>query len=56
VLVVRDLWVMDSLRDDLVRIDRPGLRLVAWETMGGKWNPAGGFASLAEHLRWAGLQ
>ncbi len=56
VLVVRDLWVLDSRHDEPVRIDRSGLRLVAWETANGRWNPAGGFASLADHLRWAGQQ
>lgn len=29
VLVVRDLWVIDSLRDDLVRLNRAALRLDA---------------------------
>ncbi|WP_193369291.1 transglutaminase-like cysteine peptidase [Pelagibius marinus] len=56
VLVVRDLWVLDSRHDEPLRLDRSGLRLAAWETAKGKWNPAGGFASLADHLRWAGRQ
>ncbi|MEO3430218.1 transglutaminase-like cysteine peptidase [Pelagibius sp. CAU 1746] len=56
VLVVRDLWVMDSLRDDLIRLDGGALRLEAWEVEGGRWSPAGGFATLAEHMRWAGVR
>jgi predicted transglutaminase-like cysteine proteinase len=54
VLVVRDAWVLDNRRDDPFRIDRSPLRIEAWETTGGRWSPAGGFASLADHLRWGG--
>jgi predicted transglutaminase-like cysteine proteinase len=53
VLVVRDLWVLDNLRDQPVRLDGTDLRIEAWETTSGRWNPAGAFADLAEHLRWA---
>ena len=53
VLVVGDTWVLDNSRDDPFRLDRSPLRLEAWETKDGRWSPAGGFASLAEHLRWA---
>jgi predicted transglutaminase-like cysteine proteinase len=52
VLVVADVWVLDNRRDDPFRIDRSPLRIEAWETKGGGWSPAGGFASLADHLRW----
>ena len=58
VLVVRDLWVLDNRRDDLYRLDG-GEQVVdapiieAWEATGGAWDPAGGFANLAEHLQWA---
>ena len=53
VLVVADVWVLDNRRDDPFRIDRSPLSIEAWETKGGGWSPAGSFASLADHLRWA---
>lgn len=53
VLVVRDLWVLDNRRDDLYRLDGSQPVVEAWESTGGHWTPAAGFASLAEHLNWA---
>jgi len=53
VLVVGDLWVLDNRRDEPFRRDRSALRIEAWETTGGRWTPAGGFATLAEHLQWS---
>lgn len=56
VLVVRDFWVLDNLRDEPFRRDMSELKILAWETVGGKWNPAGSFASLADHLKWSRLR
>lgn len=55
VLVVRDEWVLDNLRDDILRRGENGFRIEAWETHDGIWNPAGAFASLAYHLEWSRL-
>lgn len=51
VLVVRGYWVLDSLHDAVLPRVQAGSRIEAWETQGGKWNPAGRFASLADHLQ-----
>ncbi len=51
VLVVRGYWILDSLHDEVLSRNQAGSQLAAWETVGGKWNPASGFASLADHLR-----
>lgn len=53
VLVVRDDWILDNRHEDIVRRDANAFRIEAWETVDGKWNPAGDFASLADHLDWS---
>ena len=54
VLVVRDEWILDNLHDEILRRGKNGFRIEAWETDDGNWNPAGAFASLADHLEWSG--
>jgi len=54
VLVVRDLWVLDNRREEPYRLDGDAPFIAAWESAEGTWVPAAGFASLADHLQWAG--
>jgi predicted transglutaminase-like cysteine proteinase len=53
VLVIRDEWILDNLHDEILRRGENGFRIEAWETEGGDWNPAGAFATLADHLKWS---
>lgn len=53
VLVVRGLWVLDNRHDAPYRLGTSDMVVEAWETDGRNWDPAGPFASLADHLRWS---
>lgn len=55
VLVVRDEWILDNRHDEILRRGEKDFRIEAWETDDGIWNPAGAFASLADHLGWLSI-